>query len=99
MGGHANGARLWRGAAVAALITVTMLAMTRLHLPPAARARDNGAAVPVATDPLFGALRRCQLLGQAAAADAACLRAWAENRRRFMAPGARPQAAIVAGGR
>ncbi|MFA5965238.1 MAG: putative entry exclusion protein TrbK-alt [Sphingomonas sp.] len=99
MDGHADGARLWRGAAVAALVTVAMLAMTRLHLPPAARARENGSAVLVTTDPLFGELRRCQLLGQAAAADTGCLRAWAENRRRFMAPGARPQAAVVAGGR
>jgi len=32
----------------------------------------------------------------AAAGDSACLRAWAENRRRFLAPGARPEAAIEA---
>jgi conjugative transfer region protein TrbK len=28
-------------------------------------------------------LQRCQLLGKAAADDAACTKAWAENRRRF----------------
>jgi len=43
-----------------------------------------------AADPLRGELVRCQLLGEAGLRDTACLRAWAENRRRFMAPGARP---------
>ena len=51
-----------------------------------------------AADPRRGELVRCQLLGEAGVRDTACLRAWAENRRRFMAPGARsmerlPQAA------
>lgn len=45
---------------------------------------------PAATaDPLRGELVRCQLLGEAGTSDTACLRAWAENRRRFMAPGPR----------
>jgi conjugative transfer region protein TrbK len=45
---------------------------------------------PAATaDPLRGELVRCQLLGEAGTSDTACLRAWAENRRRFIAPGAR----------
>jgi conjugative transfer region protein TrbK len=99
MGGPAKGTRLWRGAAVATVVTVAMLALTRLPVPPTAREREAADAALIATDPLMGALRRCQLLGQAAAADAACLRAWAENRRRFMAPGARPQASLIAGGR
>ncbi len=43
-----------------------------------------------AADPLRGELVRCQLLGEAGVRDTACLRAWAENRRRFMGPGARP---------
>ncbi len=34
-------------------------------------------------DPLPAELRRCQALGAAGANDAACLRAWAENRSRF----------------
>ncbi len=41
-------------------------------------------------DPLRAELVRCQMLGEAGIRDTACLRAWAENRRRFMAPGARP---------
>ncbi|OLP58899.1 conjugal transfer protein TrbK [Xaviernesmea oryzae] len=41
-------------------------------------------------DPLRAELIRCQLLGEGGSRDAACLRAWAENRRRFLAPGARP---------
>ena len=40
-------------------------------------------------DPLRVELVRCQMLGEAGIRDTACLRAWAENRRRFMAPGAR----------
>jgi conjugative transfer region protein TrbK len=99
MGGHANGARLWRGAAVATLVAVAMLALTRLHPPAGARERENGWASVAATDPLLGELRRCQSSGAAAAEDPGCLRAWAENRRRFMAPGARPQAIIATGAR
>ena len=41
-------------------------------------------------DPLRAELVRCQMLGEAGIRDTACLRAWAESRRRFMAPGARP---------
>lgn len=37
-------------------------------------------------DPLRAELVRCQMLGEAGIRDTACLRAWAENRRRFMAP-------------
>ena len=55
-------------------------------------ARESGAV----TDPLVGELFRCQALGQGAESDAGCLRAWAENRRRFLAPGARPEARLPA---
>ena len=47
------------------------------------------AATAATADPLRGELVRCQLLGETGTSDTACLRAWAENRRRFMAPGAR----------
>ena len=56
--------------------------------------REENASPPLphspvaATDPLRGELVRCLLLGEAGIRDAACLRAWAENRRRFIAPGA-----------
>jgi len=38
--------------------------------------------------PLQSELLRCQRLGEAGPRDPACLRAWAENRRRFLTPGA-----------
>jgi len=47
-----------------------------------------------AADPLVAELYHCQALGQAGASDPECLRAWAENRRRFLAPGAIPEARL-----
>lgn len=47
-------------------------------------------------DPLRAELVRCQSLGAAGADDHDCLRAWAENRRRFLAPGSRPEATLPA---
>jgi conjugative transfer region protein TrbK len=49
-------------------------------------------ALPAAVDadPLRAELARCQILGEAGAHDAGCLRAWAENRRRFLGGGTRP---------
>jgi conjugative transfer region protein TrbK len=35
-------------------------------------------------DPLDTELSRCSSLGEAGARDASCLKAWAENRRRFL---------------
>ncbi|MBX9775187.1 MAG: putative entry exclusion protein TrbK-alt [Xanthobacteraceae bacterium] len=45
-----------------------------------------------AADPLQAEFARCQGLGEAGAHDPACLAAWAENRRRFLAPDRRPAA-------
>lgn len=45
-----------------------------------------------ASDPLQAEFARCQGLGEAGAHDPACLAAWAENRRRFLAPDRRPAA-------
>ena len=42
---------------------------------------------PQATSPLQTELRRCQALGEVGPRDAACLKAWAENRRRFLTTG------------
>lgn len=41
-------------------------------------------------DPLPEMLRLCSELGQLAETTNECRQAWAENRRRFLAPGARP---------
>lgn len=72
---------------VAVAITATAIEITRKE-PPA----ENAASRPVAvsSDPLRAELIRCQELGETGPRDSACLRAWAENRRRFLAPGARP---------
>ena len=44
-------------------------------------------------DPLRAEMMRCQLLGAAGATDHDCLRAWAENRRRFLTRGSTSEAA------
>ena len=41
-----------------------------------------------AGDSLRGELIRCQMLGEAGIRDSACIHAWAESRRRFIAPAA-----------
>ena len=73
---------------IAFAITATVIEMTRKKDAP------HGAGVQPAdasvADPLRAELTRCQLLGEAGARDAACLRVWAENRTRFLTPGARP---------
>jgi conjugative transfer region protein TrbK len=43
-----------------------------------------------AADPLRQDKRRCQLMGQAAAGDEACLRVWAQSRDRFLGAGIAP---------
>src|SRR3546814_5378591 len=56
----------------------------------APEAWPSGRTTQTPTDPLRDELIRCQALGEAGPRDPACLRAWAENRNRFLAPGARP---------
>jgi conjugative transfer region protein TrbK len=46
-----------------------------------------------AQDSLQEELFRCQRLGEAGPRDPACLRAWAESRRRFLTPGTANRAA------
>ena len=43
-------------------------------------------ALSADTDPMARELQHCQMIGEAGARDAACLAAWAENRRRFLTP-------------
>jgi conjugative transfer region protein TrbK len=82
-------ARIGALAFAAVAITVTAIEMRAGAPAPV----DPIAAAPrPGADPLRDEMLRCQLIGQAAASDPACLRAWAENRRRFLAPGARPEA-------
>lgn len=66
---------------VAIAITATVIEMTRKD----GSERGLGApATSVKDDPLREDLRRCQLLGEAAASDPECLATWAQNRDRFL---------------
>ena len=85
------------GAIVFVAIAITM---TAIQMRDASKASPSPESTHVAViepdaDPLRDELIRCQAIGAAGASDTACLRAWAENRRRFLAPGSRPQAAIA----
>ena len=85
------------GAIVFVAIAITMTAIEMARSPEPMREAPVSVAEIPAADPLLIELRRCQSLGQAGASDPDCLRAWAENRRRFLAPGARPAARIADG--
>lgn len=78
-------ARLGAVTFVAVAITATVVELIRKEerpeMEPARPAQTN------AVDPLNAELFRCQSLGEAGPRDPACLRAWAENRRRFLTPG------------
>lgn len=68
---------------VAIAVTATAIELTRTEDIPASSLTGRSGA---AADPLRGDLSRCQVLGEAGTRDPACLRAWAESRRRFLAP-------------
>ena len=72
------------GAIVFVAIAITMTAIEMSRPPEPAREAPATVAETPATDPLLIELRRCQSLGPAGASDPDCLRAWAENRRRFL---------------
>lgn len=74
---------------VAVAITATAIEATRKDSPPETWSASRPTVAH--TDPLRVELLRCQALGEAGPRDPACLRAWAENRNRFLAPGARPE--------
>ncbi|WP_311028672.1 putative entry exclusion protein TrbK-alt [Mesorhizobium koreense] len=75
-------ARIGAIAFVAAAITATVIELTRKE--------ERSEVTPArqeqvrASDPLQDELFRCQSLGEAGPRDPACLRAWAESRRRFL---------------
>jgi len=75
---------------IALAITATVIDVTRKK--DASSGAGVQPAIPPVADPLRDELIRCQLLGEAGARDAACLRVWAENRRRFLTPGVKPEA-------
>jgi conjugative transfer region protein TrbK len=75
-------ARLGAIVFVAVAITATAIEMTRKEDAPAGQVLRPVPDTPA--DPLREAQRRCQLLGEAAARDAECMRVWAETRDRFL---------------
>jgi len=81
-------ARLGAVVFVAVAVTATAIELSRDEEPAESWASSRPSTVP--SDPLREELLRCQALGEAGPRDPACLRAWAENRNRFLAPGARP---------
>lgn len=74
-------ARIAAIAFVAIAITATVIEVTREEAPVPA---STAPALLPSVDPLRVTLRGCQQLGEAAASDADCLAAWAENRDRFL---------------
>jgi conjugative transfer region protein TrbK len=81
-------ARIGAVALAAVAITATAIEMNRNEETPETWASSRSNTAP--SDPLQDELLRCQALGEAGPRDPACLRAWAENRRRFLGPGAPP---------
>ncbi len=78
-------ARLGAIVFVAIAITATVIEFSRKEEQP-----DPAPTRPAQTNavnPLQAELLRCQSLGEAGPRDQACLRAWAESRRRFLTPG------------
>ena len=84
--------RIGAVAFVAAAITASAM---QARMSPGPAEQDLAvASISAKADPLRTELVRCQSLGAAGASDHDCLRAWAENRRRFLAPGSRPEATL-----
>ncbi|MFC0305694.1 putative entry exclusion protein TrbK-alt [Rhizorhabdus histidinilytica] len=81
-------ARLGAVVFVAVAVTATAIEMTRKDDPqnsPPAQARSV-----TERDPLDAELARCSGMGEAGPRDPSCLRAWDENRRRFLGHSAPP---------
>lgn len=75
-------ARIGAVAFVAVAITATVIELTRNDEATEIRTVSR----PQGGDPgsLRAALRQCRDMGEAASRDASCLKAWAENRDRFL---------------
>lgn len=75
-------ARIGAVAFVAVAITVTVIELTRTDEATEIRTVSR----PHVSDPgsLRATLRHCRDMGEAAGRDVACLKAWAENRDRFL---------------
>ena len=79
-------ARISAAAFVALTATLAAIEMSsRNRVSEAPNIEANTASVR--SDPLHGLLVRCRELGAAAIRDPVCLKAWADNRRRFLGTG------------
>lgn len=86
-------ARLGAVVFVALAVTATAIESTRKEESPPHPAASLASAPP---DPLRQEILRCQQLGEAGPRDPACLRAWAENRERFL--GSPPRSSEISAG-
>lgn len=66
-----------------ALLALLVAALQTRHAPPPP-APVATAPTTSAVDPARAELERCQGLGESGAREPACLRAWADQRRRFL---------------
>ncbi|WP_319498744.1 putative entry exclusion protein TrbK-alt [uncultured Cohaesibacter sp.] len=80
---------------VAIAMTATVIEMRRKEPP---LQESSVPSLPTTMDPLRATLRRCQQMGEAAAADADCLAAWARSRDRFLGKSTAPELPSNAGG-
>lgn len=81
---------------VAVAITAAIIEMTREE---ASAPAPSTPALTRQVDPLRDRLRRCQVMGEAAAHDAECLGIWAESRDRFLGRAPAQSAPGLDGGR
>ena len=79
------------GAIIFVAIAITMTAIQLREAPKTGAEPELVMIDEPDADPLRAELVRCSGIGEAGASDPACLQAWVENRRRFLAPGARPK--------
>ena len=84
-------ARIGAVAFVAFAIFVSAESLRTDRRPQAELSSSTAPEVSRPSDPLIDELLHCQALGQVGASDPDCLRAWAENRRRFLAPQTPPK--------
>ena len=85
------------GAAAFVGVVITMTALQMRAAPAGPTETEIVTVGEEGVDPLPAELRRCQAIGAAGANDAACLRAWAENRSRFFMSSLRDDPQLAGG--
>ena len=85
------------GAAAFVGVVITMTALQMRDAPAPSPETEIVTVGEEGVDPLPAELRRCQAIGAAGANDAVCLRAWAENRRRFFMSSVRDDPQLTGG--